>query len=33
MDLSSLGMLALGFVLGSVYWTQWWQSVFLTEIA
>ncbi len=26
-------MLALGFVLGSVYWTQWWQSVFLTEIA
>lgn len=32
MDFSSLGLVALGFVLGSVYWTQCWQVVFLTEI-
>lgn len=31
MDFSSLGLVVLGFVLGSLYWTQCWQLCFLTE--
>lgn len=31
MDFSSLGLVALGFILGSLYWTQCWQICFLTE--